>query len=243
MPNNTLKLSELITKCRQRTDMTNSGFISDVEIVGYINLAMADLHDILVTSYEDYYINQTDYTLPLTDGTRALPDSFYKVLGVDISMSSSFDSGSVTYRVRPYSFQERDAYSNPVMVSARTTNTFYNIRGNNIYFIPDPTVAAKARLYWVPEATFFASTGSGWEDQQIKTVAPAVAVGWEEFIILSVCIKMVMKEEGDPGNYYRLLKDVRERLTNVAKVRDPGESKAIRDVSVGTLQQDYINWL
>ena len=202
MPNNTLKLSELITKCRQRTDMTNSGFISDVEIVGYINLAIADLHDILVTSYEDYYINQTDYTLPLTDGTRALPDSFYKVLGVDISMSSSFDSGSVTYRVRPYSFQERDAYSNPVMVSARTTNTFYNIRGNNIYFIPDPTVAAKARLYWVPEATFFASTGSGWEDQQIKTVAPAVAVGWEEFIILSVCIKMVMNNSSS-GNIPR----------------------------------------
>lgn len=243
MPSNTLKRDDLMAKCRQRVDMTNSKFVTDLELIGYINLAMADLHDILVTSYEDYYISDTDYAVPGSNpGT--LPADFYKALGVDLSMNGSFDGSSITYRLRPYSFQERNAYSNPLMTAAVFTNTFYNIRGNEIHFIPNPTVGGVIRLYYIPEASYFVEDMSLPEyNKEIKDIAPAVAIGWEEFLILSTCVKMVMKEEGDPSALYKLLGDVRKRLMVVTQNKDAGESTSISDVTTGTFQRNYINWM
>ena len=242
MPSNTLKRDDLMAKCRQRVDMTNSKFVTDLELIGYINLAMADLHDILVTSYEDYYILDTDYVVPGSNpGT--LPANFYKALGVDLSMNGSFDGSSITYRLRPYSFQERNAYSNPLMTAAVFTNTFYNIRGNKIHFIPNPTVGGVIRLYYIPEASYFVEDTSSAYNDEIKDIAPAVAIGWEEFLILSTCVKMVMKEEGDPSALYKLLGDVRKRLMVVTQNKDAGESTSISDVTTGTFQRNYINWM
>ena len=56
MPNNTTTLAQLIVRVRQRADMVGSAFVSDSEIVDYINVAMAEIHDLLVTKYEDYYV-------------------------------------------------------------------------------------------------------------------------------------------------------------------------------------------
>ena len=91
MPNNTLTLANLITAVRRRADMVGSTFVSDAEVVDYINVAMAELHDILVTKFEDYYVKDTsespksgDYTLP-ADNPGTLPTDFYKALGVDFT--------------------------------------------------------------------------------------------------------------------------------------------------------------
>ena len=37
MPSNTLTRDNLMAKCRQRVDMTNSKFVTDLELIGYIN--------------------------------------------------------------------------------------------------------------------------------------------------------------------------------------------------------------
>tara|TARA_R110000824_G_scaffold94917_4_gene228638 strand:+ start:349 stop:1014 length:666 start_codon:yes stop_codon:yes gene_type:complete len=221
--------------------MLNSTFITDSELVGWINIALAELHDILVTTYEDYYVSTEDYSLP-ADNPGTLPDSFYKAIGVDLSMSGSFEGSNVVYRMRPYSFQERAAYSNPLMTASRSTSTFYNIRGNEIHFIPNPTVGAAVRLYYVPEASYFSEAAIQPGDT-IGDVAPRVAIGWEEYIINDVCMKIVMKEEGDPTGFASLKNAQRKRLETVAQIKDPGESKAITDVSIGTLGSNYVNWM
>ena len=241
MPKNPLTLSSLMTKCRQRTDMVNSTFVTDGELRGWANIALAELHDILVLAYQEYYISPEDYSLP-AENPGILPDSFYKCLGVDMSMTGSFDGSSVVYRLRPYRFQERAAYSNPLMTASRSTTTFYNIRGNEIHFIPNPTIGATVRLYYVPEAKYFEEDGT--EDAlTIYDMAPRVAIGWEEFLINDVCMKMVLKEEGDASPYASLKSSQAKRLAKVSKVKDPGESKGIVDVGVGTLQRNYVNWV
>lgn len=241
MPKNPLTLGSLMTKCRQRTDMVNSTFITDDELRGWANIALAELHDILVLAYEDYYVNTEDYNLP-AQNPGTLPDSFYKTVGVDLSMDGAFGSSSITYRMRPFSFQERNAYSNPLVVASRSSNTFYNIRGNEIHFIPNPTIGAVVRLYYVPEAKYFDEGGAD-DLKEIYSVAPRVAIGWEEFLINDICIKIAMKEESDAGGFAALKEAQRKRLETVSKVKDPGESQGITDVNVGTLQRNYINWV
>ena len=239
MPNNTTTLQNLIDRVRQRADMEGSTFVTDAEVIGYINVAMAEMHDILVTRYEDYYVESKQYTLP-ADNPGALPPSagsdkpFYKALGVD------FDTGGTTYRLRRFSFQERNMYNSPAVVAGRVTNTLYNIQGNQIKFIPAPTVSGTATLFYVPEAQQFATDGSE-DSETVVNKAPAVAFGYEEYVVVDAAIKCLQKEESDVQMLMVQKQQLKERIENAAADRDPGEPTAITDSRIGTFRKrDHI---
>jgi len=241
MANNALTLANLITTVRRRADMVGSAFVSDSEIVDYINVAMAEIHDILVTKFEDYYVSSQQYTLPgsgsgLTAGLFALPATFYKALGVD------FDAGGITYRLKPYSFQERAAYNSPAVVSSMVSNTMYHIQGESIKFIPAPAVSGTATLWYVPEPVYFSAGSTG---ATIESVAAQVAKGYEEYVIIDAAIKCLQKEESDVQVLLVQKQQQLERIQQAAGKRDAGESSAITDVNVGTVGylDDHVNWV
>ena len=233
MPNNTTTLAQLITRVRQRADMVGSAFVSDAEVVDYINVGMAEIHDLLVDKYEDYYVDSdTTYTLPGSNpGT--LPATFYKALGVD------FEAGGVTYRMRRYTFQERNMYNAPSVVAARISDTRYSVQGNQIKFIPDPTTSGTARLHFVPEAQRFSS---GSTSATIVSLAPAIANGYEEYVVVDAAIKCLMKEESDIQPHMIYKEQLRKRLESAAGNRDAGEHSRISDVNTGVYLEDYINY-
>jgi len=227
MPKNLTTLQNLVDRVRQRADMTGSGFVSDAEVISYINVAMAEIHDVLVTKFEDYYVFSTTYTLPAANPGN-LPDSFYKALGVDL------DVGGITYRLKPYSFQERAMYNSPGMVASMITNTLYNIQGSLIKFIPSPTVSGSATLYYVPEAQQFSTSESEYMAKTVFDKAPAVAYGYEEYVVIDAAIKCLQKEESDVQVLLVQKQQQLERIEQAAGKRDAGESYAIGDVNVGT---------
>tara|TARA_R100000234_G_scaffold83272_1_gene52749 strand:- start:5073 stop:5780 length:708 start_codon:yes stop_codon:yes gene_type:complete len=232
MPNNTTTLAQLITRVRQRADMVGSAFVSDSEIVDYINVAMAEIHDLLVDKYEDYYVSTTTYTLP-GGNPGTLPATFYKALGVD------FDSGGVSYRLKRYSFQERNMYNSPGAVAARIADTRYAIQGNQIKFIPDPTTSGTVTLHYVPEAQRFSS---GSTSATIVSLAPAIANGYEEYVVVDAAIKCLLKEESDVQPHMVYKEQLRKRLEAAAGNRDAGESYKISDVNTGVYLEDYVNY-
>ena len=227
MPNNTTTLQNLVDRTRQRADMEGSTFVSDTEVIGYINVAMAEIHDILVDRYEDYYVSSQQFTLP-TDNPGTLPNTFYKALGVD------FNTGGTTYRLRRFSFQERNVYNSPALVAGRVTNTLYAIQGAEIKFIPSPTVSGTASLFFVPEAQQFATSGSGFMDATVVTKPPAVAFGYEEYVVVDAAIKCLQKEESDVQMLMVQKQQLKERIENAASNRDQGEPTAITDSRAGT---------
>ena len=232
MPNNTTTLAQLITRVRQRADMVWSAFVSDAEIVDYINVAMAEIHDLLVDKYEDYYVSTTTYTLP-GGNPGTLPATFYKALGVD------FDSGGVSYRLKRYSFQERNMYNSPGAVAARIADTRYAIQGNQIKFIPDPTTSGTVTLHYVPEAQRFSS---GSTSATIVSLAPAIANGYEEYVVVDAAIKCLLKEESDVQPHMVYKEQLRKRLEAAAGNRDAGESYKISDVNTGVYLEDYVHY-
>ena len=232
MPNNTTTLAQLITRVSQRADMVGSAFVSDAEIVDYINVAMAEIHDLLVDKYEDYYVSTTTYTLP-GGNPGTLPATFYKALGVD------FDSGGVSYRLKRYSFQERNMYNSPGAVAARIADTRYAIQGNQIKFIPDPTTSGTVTLHYVPEAQRFSS---GSTSATIVSLAPAIANGYEEYVVVDAAIKCLLKEESDVQPHMVYKEQLRKRLEAAAGNRDAGESYKISDVNTGVYLEDYVNY-
>ena len=232
MPNNTTTLAQLITRVRQRADMVGSTFVSDSEVVDYINVAMAEIHDLLVDKYEDYFVSSTTYTLP-ADNPGTLPSDFYKALGVD------FLSGGLTYRMMRFTFQERNMYNAPAIVASRIADTRYAIQGNKIKFIPSPATSGIAKLHYIPEAQQF---DAGSTSTTIVSLAPQIAKGYEEYLVVDAAIKCLMKEESNTQPHMIYKEQLRKRLEAASANRDAGESSKITDVRTGVYLDDHINY-
>lgn len=112
----TLTLSDLMTQTRSRADMLPQNyapsltavnfFVTEPELISYINQSYYELYDLLVQKYgDDYFVApalqfQTDgqaFLYPLPDGTNysGVP-AFYKILGLDLNLSPSQNDSFIT---------------------------------------------------------------------------------------------------------------------------------------------------
>ena len=84
-------LADIKNRARRRADMVNSQFISDAELLDFINASYAELYDLIVQTYEDYFVTSTTFTLTSSDaGVYTLPSNFYKLKGVDYELGGNY---------------------------------------------------------------------------------------------------------------------------------------------------------
>jgi len=217
--------SDLRTRARRRADMENSTFVTDAEIQDYLNSSISELHDYMVKSYEDYFVSEQAYSVPIATGGANLPDDFYKALGVD------YNSGGITSTLRAYSFSERNVYNTPYAVIDRLAEPMYKVEGNKIKLIPNNSQSGSITLYYVPQATQFSSTVT-----EIENVIP----GFEEYVVVATAIRMLMKEESDVSALERERQQLASRIIRAITPRDVSGSFAIRDVRKGRFRDDFI---
>jgi hypothetical protein len=144
-----MTLPQLREATRQRADMVHSTFISDEEFNSYINASYFELYDLLVQKYgNDYYVKEYSFSLQGNVERYDLPEDFYKLLGVDLSISNGPD-GYVT--LRPFSLAERNRYSTAnVQTWIGVTNLRYRLSGNKLWFTPSPNMGQTIRLWYIP---------------------------------------------------------------------------------------------
>lgn len=217
--------SDLRTRARRRADMENSTFVTDAEIQDYLNSSISELHDFMVKSYEDYFVSEQTYTAPLATGGENLPADFYKALGVD------YNSGGITSTLRAYSFTERNIYNTPYAVIDRLAEPMYKVEGNKIKLIPGNSQSGTITLYYVPQALQFSDTVS-----EVDNVIP----GFEEYVVVSTAIRMLMKEESDTKALELERQQLASRIIRAITPRDVSGSFAIRDVRKGRFRDDFI---
>jgi len=217
--------SDLRTRARRRADMENSTFVTDAEIQDYLNSSISELHDFMVKSYEDYFVSEQTYNAPLATRGENLPDDFYKALGVD------YNSGGITSTLRAYSFTERNIYNTPYAVIDRLAEPMYKIEGNKIKLIPGNSQSGTITLYYVPQALQFSDTIS-----EVDNVIP----GFEEYVVVSTAIRMLMKEESDTKALELERQQLASRIIRAISPRDVSGSFAIRDVRKGRFRDDFI---
>lgn len=84
--------------------MENSGFVSDQELLDMISEAYAELYDLIVAAFQNYYITEGTLTLVAGTSSYALPADFYKMVSVD------FQTGAGQYdTIFPYNELERNS--------------------------------------------------------------------------------------------------------------------------------------
>lgn len=212
-----ITLAQLRTKVRQRADMENSNFITDSEINGYINSAIAELYDLLVASYgEDYYTTSTDFTTANGQDAYTLPNDFYKLRGVDLQLSGD-DFTALTR----FNWNERNRHKSFSSMSvAGYSNVRYRLRGGSLIISPTPDGARTLRLWYVPVATALSADGDTFDDIN----------QWGEFVVLEGAIRCLQKEESDVSILMAQKADIRRRIEVMGQNRDEGTEEGMTNV-------------
>lgn len=151
MPAGVTDLATIIASCKFQSDNVNQTFISDDEWTSYINSAYQELYGKIVQHFgNDYFVQapSTGYTF-LTDGQSqffALPEDFFKLLGVDLQLTSQNQWVSL----KTFAFADRNRYS--------------------LYNGGIPAAGSLIRIFYVPRLTLPVSPEdvidgvNGWED-------------------------------------------------------------------------------
>lgn len=239
-PTSEMSLGEIRTKSKQRSDLVNSQFVTDAEWNGYINQSMYELYDLLVTTYDDYFLapqasfvtnlGSAQQFYPIPDGILTFLDlnnnSFvapplYKLRGIDLAINTA-NNANVT--VQKFNFLDRNNYVYPNTASTiyGVFNLQYRLMGQQIEFIPAPANNQKITIWYIPRLKELLA------DTDITTIGFS---GWLEYVIIRSAILALTKQE-DPmaETLSGQLLDLRKRIEGAADNRDAGLPDTITNV-------------
>jgi len=211
-----MTIEQIMTQARYRADMENSTFVSDTELITYINKSLNELWDILVASYgDDYFVSSVD---DVTDGNAeiSLPATFYKLTGVDMEVDGQ------KYALAPFSWAERNKYkeSGDALV-AGIPRFRYRILDDNLILYPAPAAGYTVTTWYVPRMTDLTAG---------QSTESTIVDSWIEYVIIDVAIKMLLKEESDVTGHLQSKADVVSRIAQLSKNRDIGGAEVEQDV-------------
>jgi hypothetical protein len=228
-------LMSVMLQARQRADRVGSNFVTDPELIGYINKSYYELYDLLVTLFEDYYLatpaifyttsNQSRYplpngVLPFSDaaGASIIARPMYKLLGVDLGLNTA-NNAFVTVNRFNFIDRNRFVYPNSNSTIYGVFNLQYRVMGDNIEFIPPPSANQPVRLWYIPKLRDLVA---------LTDVLEGIS-GWNEYVITDAAIKILQKEESDVSYLSAQKVALIARINASASNRDAGQPDTISD--------------
>lgn len=219
-------LATLRTRVRQQADQENSTFISDTELTDYINNSAAELHGLLSTLYEDYYLTEVDFTLS-TANTYTLPTDFFKLRGVDFRPAKDWIT------VPRFSFEERNRWQVRYRRGDLQVWRAYRVMQNAIYILPEDDYAGNYRLWYLRRYSPMST-----DTDQIDDL-----MGWDEYVVVDAAIKCLQKEESDVSVLMGRKMALKQRIEAEASNRDASGPERINIVGgVDDWQSDADSW-
>lgn len=241
-PTAEMSLAGIRLASQQTADRVNSQFVTLPEWNSFINLAMFELYDLLITVFEDYYLatpisfttNGSTFLYPLPDGALPFINSvsgapgyiappFYKILGLDLSVQTS-NNGFVTVNKFNFIDRNRFVYPNTASTIYGVFNCQYRVMGSNIEFIPIPSSNQMFRLWYIPRLQELLL------DSDITNTGIS---GWLRYVIVRAAKYALDKEESDTSQLTQELLFLKTRIEESAANRDAGQPDKISDTRAG----------
>lgn len=232
-----MSLAELRLRSQQAADRVGSDFINDPEWNSFLRLAMGELYDLLITTYEDFntaepvYINTNGadmlYDLPnglnykgnVLGGASGNPaPRFHKLTGADLGVNTS-NNAWVT--LDSFNFIDRNAYVYPNSTSTiyGVYNMRYRIVGDQFMVIPTPAGNQQIRLWYAPVMPGLLA------DTDVTNIG---YTGWLRYVIVRAAKYALDKEEGsDTTKFDEELIFLKKRIEQSAPNRDQGTPATI----------------
>lgn len=198
-------LDQIKEKIRERANMENSTFISDSELTGYTNSSYAELYDILVGTFEDYYSRRQTFVIT-TGNSFEVPADTYKIRGLDFQLTPD-----TAYTIRKFNFEERnriDRATNRLMNGLG--DRVYRVMGKNLIILPADKGAGTYTLWDIPRFTPLVN----------GTDVMGDVLDFEEYVIVDAAIKCLLKEESDVQALMIVKDQLKRRIEAMAPNRD-----------------------
>lgn len=219
-----------MTQIRQRSDMYPTGytpttngnlqlFVTDPELISYINQSYFELYDLLVAAFGNNYYTATPYQFQTngTDQFYALPADFYKMLGLDLQLAATQESFVTIHK---FEFIDRNRFAVPNFQSFYgVTNLRYRIQGNNLMLTPIPAGGQNLQLWYIPRMLTLSA---------LTDTVDGIS-GWTEYIIVDGAIKCMQKEESDTSVLQGQKAALITRIEAMADTRDAGAPPKVSD--------------
>lgn len=210
----------IILEAQQRCDKVNSQYYSPQELMSMCSQSRKELYDILVQKFGNDYYLATPYQYLTSNQVQfyPLPDDFYKLLGVDVALNNGDPNSWVT--LKEFNFIQRNLYNFPnVYTMYGITNLRYRLMGDNLEIVPVPSGGQTIQLWYAPRVS---------QLLKVTDIVDGVS-GWEEYIVVDMCIKMLTKEESDVSVYMTQKQMLLKRIEEAAENRDVGEPQTVSD--------------
>jgi hypothetical protein len=238
-PPSEMSLMELRLRAQQTADKVNSPFVSTPEWNAFLRLAMYELYDLLIGTYEEYGIaapvtirttgSQTGYELPngctnylggVLGGTTGTPaTALYKLTGVDLGVNTSNNAWVTLNRFNMID-RNKFVYPNSTSQIYGVFNLRYRILGNKIEFIPIPSGNQTIRLWYIQKLPALML------DTDVTTLGTS---GWLRYAIVRAAKYALNKEESDTSALDAELVFLKTRIQEMAANRDAGQPDVISE--------------
>lgn len=246
-PPSEMSLFELRLRSQQTADRVESQFVINSEWNAFIRLAMYELYDLLIGSYEENYNlqivtiqtngstslypmpngynNYLGGNYPSNSGTPA--QAFYKLAGVDLNVNTSNVTPSRVTLLK-FDFIKRNQYVYPNSTS--TIYGIYNLRyrlmGDQLDLIPTPAGNQTLTLYYCPRLPALLA------DTDLTTLGTS---GWLRYVIVRSAKYALDKEEGtDTSKLDAELLFLKTRIEQMSQNRDIGQPDTISETRTDT---------
>ena len=156
-------------------------------------------------------------TAQVTAELYALPSDFVALTSIETVVN-----GSNVY-LRSYHNNERPWLKNISDWSLANMAPMYMLRGNNISFAPIPNAVYPVTMYYIPAPPSFATDGSG------DTGTFDGICGYEEWIVLDVARKCLMKDDRDASAIIAERTKIEDELAKEIPYRDAANSERVCD--------------
>jgi hypothetical protein len=205
---------DLVLDVRQRADMVGSDFVSDDEILEYINQEAAELRGVIRRAEGQPHTRST-HTFTVTSGTEtyALPGDFAELLSVKRTY------GGREFSLKPFMEFERAHYTDPALSAAPAA---YRLNGDNIDFLPSTADCEITIAYISGESRLQFSPGSPNTLDGVQ--------GYEIACVYGATATVLQKEESDPSFYLGQKERILNHIRSMAAHRDGGQPERVTDV-------------
>jgi len=237
-PPSEMSLFELRLRSQQTADRVNSNFVTTSEWNAFLRLAMYELYDLLIDSYEDLFASQiafintngTTINYPLPDGATnyiggIYPNAasgtpapaFYKLAGMDLGINTSNNAWVTLLK---FDFIERNKYVYPNSTSTiyGVYNMRYRLMGNFVNIIPTPAGNQQIRMWYSPRLPALL------QDTDLTTIGYS---GWLRYPIVRAAKYALDKEESDTAKLDAEIAFLKDRIESAAQNRDAGQADTI----------------
>lgn len=232
-PPSEMSLFELRLRSQQTADRVNSQFVTTSEWNAFLRLAMYELYDLLITSYEDLFASQfvfintngttQNYAVPngysnylggVYGGLSGAPaQAFYKLAGMDLGINTSNNAWVTLLK---FDFIERNKYVYPNSTSTiyGVYNMRYRLMGDFVNIIPTPAGNQQVRMWYSPKLPALL------QDIDLTTLGYS---GWLRYPIVRAAKYALDKEEGsDTSKLDAELLYLKTRIEQTSQNRDAG---------------------